>query len=441
MFKTLTYHLKFKNVKDNNFRLLLRLLCHVSKSVYNNALFELRQEYFKSNTIPTYFELNKICKTKEDSKILNSYMVLCTNRDAYNAMSNFIKGHIKLPRYLEKKGYYPIITEQIQMEGNTIRLPVSNLIRTGNIFNKQFMDKEIQTLAKNIDVKIDNRIKIPKYIQGKEIKRMSILPRINGKLFEVKLTYVDDETETTNGEKFMGIDLGVKNLLTCVDSDNKSFIVDGKECLSVNRLYNMKLGKCYAQVANDPQRKLIVNGKQKINYATKQIQKLYLKRMWYLNTYMDKAARIVIDYCKSNGISTIMLGYNRGFKSKGFEEGTNKEKARLNQNFLQIPHGRLKNRLIDLCSRNGITINIIDESYTSLVSFYDDEKICKHNVYMGKRKGRLYETANGKIVNADVNGALNILRKGIEKHKPEMIGLISSLRNSGITVPVRKHVA
>ena len=132
-----------------------------------------------------------------------------------------------------------------------------------------------------------------------------------------------------------------------------------------------------------------------------------------VNDYMNKTARKVIDYCIINDIGTLVVGYN-----ETFQRNSNIGKQN-NQNFVNIPYGQLRNKLEYLCKLNNIVFIKQEESYTSKSSFWDKDNIPVYNAdnpkeyqFSGRRLQRgLYKTASGKIINADVNGALNIMRK------------------------------
>ncbi|MDD6255564.1 MAG: transposase [Eubacteriales bacterium] len=128
---------------------------------------------------------------------------------------------------------------------------------------------------------------------------------------------------------------------------------------------------------------------------------------------MNKAARKVINYCIANDIGTLVVGYN-----ETFQRGSHMGKQN-NQNFVNIPYGQLRSKLEYLCTLNGIVFVKQEESYTSKSSFWDKDEIPVYNAdnpreyqFSGNRVHRgQYKTASGKTINADVNGALNIMRK------------------------------
>ena len=131
-----------------------------------------------------------------------------------------------------------------------------------------------------------------------------------------------------------------------------------------------------------------------------------------VSDYMSKTARKVIDYCTSNDIGTLVVGY-----SESFQRGANIG-GRNNQSFANIPYGRLCNKLSYLCRLNGIRFVKQEESYTSKASFWDKDEIPVYHSdntkqqFSGKRISRgMYQRAEGKMFNADVDGALNIMRK------------------------------
>ena len=126
---------------------------------------------------------------------------------------------------------------------------------------------------------------------------------------------------------------------------------------------------------------------------------------------MNKAARKVIDYCIDNDIGTLVVGYNET-SQKDSNIG-----RRNNQTFVNIPYGKLRDKLEYLCELNGIMLVMQEKSYTSKASFWDKDVIpvyksddAEEYHFSRKRIHRgQYRTASGQVLNADVNGALNIL--------------------------------
>ncbi|MGX8706545.1 MAG: RNA-guided endonuclease TnpB family protein, partial [bacterium] len=203
--------------------------------------------------------------------------------------------------------------------------------------------------------------------------------------------------------KFLAIDLGLDNLATCVTNDGASFIIDGKQIKYYNRLYNKENARLQS-----------IKDKQgiKARYTKRQ----YLntrKRNRRINHAMSVAAKRIVNYCVENGIGNIVVGYNPDWK-RDIDIG-----KRNNQNFVQIPHGKLREKLSYLCELHGIRYTEQEESYTSKASFFDNDVLPIYNAdnpqeykFSGRRITRgQYRTASGYVLNADVNGALNILRK------------------------------
>ena len=125
---------------------------------------------------------------------------------------------------------------------------------------------------------------------------------------------------------------------------------------------------------------------------------------------MHKISCSIVEYMETNNLNTLFVGKNNGWKDNINIGKTN------NQNFVSIPYNMLIQMLDYKCKLAGINMVIVNEAYTSKCSFIDNEKICKHETYKGKRISRgMFRTANGLYINADINGSFNIMRLGIEK--------------------------
>lgn len=430
MFRTLKYHYKVKNDYEKR---LLMFLFHISKNLYNVSLYTLRQQYFNNEKISSYYELNKLLNSNENFHILNTYASICTIRQAYNSMSLFIKHHNDLPKYLSKRDVYALYTDQVRPilynNKKCIKLPLSNLVRTNKVLTTTFNDPLIREFIKELNInKIENiYFPIPKVIEDKEIKQVRIVPLYKGEYIEIEFSYKKEKVELNEGNNnTLSIDVGINNLMTLVTTNNISYIIDGKRLKSINQFYNKQ--KAYYQSK-------LVNNKY-----SKRLKRFDLRNKHRIDDYVNKAVNQVIKISKEEKVNTIVIGYNKGLKEKGIKNDnlTNKEKSKINQNFTRIPISRLINKIKYKCEEYSINCIVINESYTSLSSFYDNDKIDKQEKYSGKRiKRGLYLTKNNIEVNADVNAALNILRKS----KPKDDEDIHYLRDRGLTIPKRLQVS
>ena len=435
-FLTMKYHYKATDKEKK----LLKLLCRISKNVYNSALYELRQQYFKNENICTYYELNSIVKNNPNFHILNTYQSICIIRCAHNNMMKYIKYHneekdiASLPKYRKKKSLMPLITDQIRpiwYKGcKCIKLPLSNLARTSKIFNKVFEDELIDTFIKESELKESFNIyfKIPKELYESRIRQFRIIPNSYGSDYYVEFTYEVDEFQKAklNIEKSLSIDLGISNLATCVTTDNESFIIDGKYLKSINQFYNKQ--KAYYQ-------SLLPENKK----HSKRLMMLDNKRNRVVEDYLNKAVSTLITKIKELNVDEVIIGYNKNLKTGGIKNDKlkGKNKRKVNQNFVSIPLSRFKDKLIFKCKQYGIKVTTISESYTSKASFYDNDKIEKGN-YSGKRiKRGLYKRNNYNVlINADINAALNIYKKYITKCNSTN-NKMNYLMSRGLTIPSR----
>ena len=201
----------------------------------------------------------------------------------------------------------------------------------------------------------------------------------------------------------MSIDLGIDNLCTCTSNVTKSFIVNGKPIKSINQYYNKQKSKYQS----------ILELKNHKKYSNR-LYRLTLKRHNKIKDYFHKVSRYIVNQLVEQSINTLIIGKNNGWKQE-----TNLGK-RNNQNFVQIPFNMLINMLQYKCKIQGINCILQEESYTSKASFFDNDYIpiynkskseIKNYTFSGKRiKRGLYKT-NNILINADINGSLNILRK------------------------------
>ena len=140
--------------------------------------------------------------------------------------------------------------------------------------------------------------------------------------------------------------------------------------------------------------------------TSERLRQLNNYRNFWIEDYIHKVSRYIVNYCITNNIGIIVIGLNKGWKQK-----INLGK-KINQKFVEIPFSRLIDKISYKCKLVGISFQINEESYTSKVDHLAFEKLGKHDVYLGKRKKRgLFQSSVGKLLNADINGAIGIGRK------------------------------
>ena len=296
--------------------------------------------------------------------------------------SQYDNKKIKLPNYLDKDGFTTLVIGFVRLKDDILIVPYSNSFRKTH--------KEIA-------------IKLPPVLKNKKIKEIRIIPKQHSRYFEIQYTYeVKEVQRELNKENVLGIDLGIDNLCTCVTNTGASFIIDGRKLKSINQYYN----KINAKLQS-------IKDKQKTSRTTLRQKRITRKRNNRIEDNLSKAARIIINYCLNNDIGKLVLGYNEDFQRNSNIGSIN------NQNFVNIPYGKLRDKLIYLCKLYGIEFKLQEESYTSKASFFDgdeipiyDKKNPQEYIFSGKRiKRGLYQTSKGYQLNADCNGTLNILRK------------------------------
>ena len=254
-------------------------------------------------------------------------------------------------------------------------------------------------------------IKIPHILKNKNIKQVRIIPKYNGNYFEIHYIYTNNIqqnriNQNNNDKNILSIDLGINNFCSCIDTNFKAFIINGRKLKSYNQLTISKLSKLRTNQTK----------------WTKQMYAVLNKRNNRVNYFINKASKMIIDYCLKNNIQKIILGYNKNWQKHSNIGRVN------NQQFTQIPYSQFKDNLIYRCQNNNIKLVLQEESYTSKASFIDKDyipiygKICRKKTaykFNGQRiKRGLYKTKNDICINADINSSLNIMKKYlISKHE------------------------
>lgn len=289
---------------------------------------------------------------------------------------------IKIPKYLPEDGYFNLIFGEFNVSKDRFMVPMSPAFR--RLYGKV-------------------EINIPSNLKSKIIREIRILPKNNARFFEIQWIYeIPEYKGNLNKNSTLAIDLGVDNLCTCVTNDGKAFIIDGKKLKSINQWTNKENTRLQS-----------IKDKQKIKKTTKAQKRLWAKRNNKVNDYINKAVSKLINYCIKNNIGTIVVGYNPTIQKNSNLGKTN------NQNFVNIPIGNIREKLNYQCKRYNISFIEQEESYTSKADFLANNSMPVYDAFdkktytfSGKRISRgQYKSATGKVLNADINGALNIMRK------------------------------
>ena len=363
-------------------------LCFLSKNLYNSALYTVRQYYFENKKYLSWVNINNnFVKDKQ----VDYYALPCkvsqqTLKMVDQNMKSFFnaikakKSKAKLPKYLDKvKGRF-LVTYTNQAIGK-----------------KALQNGYIELSKTNIKIKT----------KVKDVKQVRIVPQNNFIVVEV-LYEVRPKPHDKSKEMYCGIDFGLNNLMTCSFQNDSPLIINGKPLKSINWHYNKEKSRLQS----------LLDGRKK---TSKRIQNITLKRNNRINDYLHKTTKIFVNYLVSKEINNVVIGYNKEWK-----QGINIGRVN-NQNFVGIPYYKLLNMLTYKCEMEGISVIVTEESYTSKCSFLDDEDICRHEEYDGKRiKRGLYKASDGRLINADVNGALNILKKVIGKFEYDSIKVCST---------------
>ena len=363
---------------------LIDEMCFNSKNLYNYANYIIRQEFINSKKYIIYGELNKTLKTHQQYKDCMSQPANCTLRlldktwkSFFNSLKEYQKnpnkflGRPQIPKYLKKNGRF------IWMVPN----------------NSCYYDKENGEL--HFRIKKLHSFKWKCRCLGRLIQ-VRFIPR--GCVYVMEIVY-ETEVPDTDGviERIVGIDFGINNLITASNNIGKEpFIINGKILKSINQFYN----KRKSHIQSELRHRNGVIWSKKLDVITQ-------KRFNRIKNYMHNASSYVIKWCVKNQVDTVIVGHNVEWK-----QDMNIGKVN-NQKFLYIPYDMLIKQLKYKCENNGINFIETEESYTSGTSFLDGELPCKENYDKRRRVKRGMFQGKQGLINSDVNGSLQIIKKVI----------------------------
>ena len=382
-------------IKQNNtFYSMLCDFTHKSKNLYNHANFLVREEFIQNGRWLRYRELDKLLKADLE---FDDYRQMPTAQSAQQTLRLLEKdwksfftavkdwashkekylGRPKLPKYKPKNGKHILI-----LTNQNVKLKKDVLC-----FPKSFDGFTVKPRFVGLD----------HFVSFQQVR---FIPGF--KSFTVELVYnmeVPDTPLEENG-RYLSVDIGLDNLATVVNNAGlRPVILNGKGLKSVNKYYNKQISH-YREIAK----------RMNDEDYTNRMDALTRKRNHKMEDYMHKASRYLIDYARSNSFHTIVIGNNKEWKQNASMS------KKVNQSFVGIPHMKFIEMIRYKAQNAGLNVILTEESYTSGTSFLDEEEPVKANYNKNRRVKRgLFVSDKGIRINADVNGAYQIMKKVFPK--------------------------
>jgi len=361
----------------------LSLLCHRCKNLYNLGNWLTRQDYFHLGNVLSYYDLDFMCKGAGAYRSLPAQTaqqvlrLVAQNWKAYfRASAEYRKNPAKfygrpgLPKYKAKDGecVATFTAQQCRCRSGALHFPKK---------------------ASLPPLKVRARVA--------PLRQVRVLPR--GECYVVEIVYERAAEDLgLDKRRAIGVDIGVANLATVAgNAGQRPFVAKGGVTKAVNHFFNKRLAELQSAAEKGNQRVL-----------TRRIRRLCRARDNKVRNIFHKVSCFIVNYCIANDVGTIAVGYNPGWKQNC------RMGRRANQAFVQLPFRAFVSQIENKAALAGITTILVDEHYTSRCSAVDGEAVGRHARYAGKRVSRgLFRTRCGKIINADVNGAYNILRQAV----------------------------
>lgn len=353
-------------------------MCFNAKNLYNYANYIIRQEYIKNGRYIPYREMNFNLKTHQEYKDCMSQPANCILRlldknwkSYFRSIKEYEKnpqkflGEPHIPKYLKKNGRYNwmIPNNVCYFENGELKFRMRKL---------QSIRWKSRCIGRLIQVR---------FIPKGSVYVMEIISEV---------TILEKPSES---KRIMGIDLGINNLATTSNNIGmQPFIINGRGLKSINQFYNKRKSQLQSQLPK---------GKT----WSKQLDNITFKRFNRIKNYMHNTSHYIIKWCVENQIDTIVIGHNKKWK-----QSVNLGKIN-NQTFVNIPYEILIQQVKYKCDDYGINFVETEESYTSGTSFLDGELPCKENYNKKRRIKRGLFQSLETLINSDVNGAYQIIKK------------------------------
>lgn len=362
-------------VKDNRFE----DICLKSGLLYNYVLFNIRQGIFEGNYLKEYEFSTKLCKEDQvDFRNLPSVVSQQVVAQVFSSIRSWIrlkKGYEKNPSKFKSKPRLPKYKRGKKQNMVVFTTSACRLKSDGYI---HFVKSIISPIKTNIG--------------GDKLCQVRIIPQAT--CYVVEVIYEKKEQDLNlDKNNVLSIDLGLNNLCTCISNVGiRPFIVNGKIIKSFNQWYNKKRARLMSYIGDKG--------------ISKRLRQLNNYRNFWIDDKIHKVSRFIVNFCIDNNIGNLIVGLNKGWK-QNINLG-----RKMNQGFVEIPFSKLIDKICYKCKMIGIDFQTHEESYTSKVDHLAFEPLKKHDIYLGKRKRRgLFQSSTGKLINADINGAIGIGRK------------------------------
>ena len=381
---------------------------NLSTLLYNQGRHFINEHYKKESKFLSYCDLDKLLKNLTE---LNYYRQMCKSQVAQQCLrqlnSNYTSYFKALKDYKKYPSKYKGMPEKPKFKNK----------QNGITFTYQ----SIKIKGQFIVINKEHKVHIPNEVYKEELnnfKTISFIPFYNR--IKVVIVYETKElNKDLNLDEYLSIDLGMNNLCSCVSKDD-CFILNGKPLKSINQYFNKELSKLKSE-------RPLKGDKQDYNYNSFKIKNLSLKRELKITDMLHKASKYLVNYCVKHKIGTIVFGRNKEWKDS-IQLG-----KQTNQNFVSIPFYKLLKMLEYKCKMIGINLVTQEESYTSKCDALAFEEIKHHTKYKGSRVKRgLFLSSLGKAINADINGALNILRKYLHLKEVNEFPVIQKIIDRGL---------
>jgi IS605 OrfB family transposase len=357
----------------------------LSKNLFNLANYHIRQHFFNTRTVLDFTSLyHLVSKTDAYGALPNTKVAKQIIRRVHKAWIGYKQAHKDWQRHPEKYLGEPKIPKyKDKQNGRYI------LVFPDETVSKPALRKGVVKLTP-CPIEFNSGLR--------QVLEVRVIPRSG--CYVVEIVYEQERVASTTGDATAGVDIGLVNLVTLTTNQSgvKPLLIKGGALKAINTYYNKQKAKIQSELSTKYKRK-----------SSRRLESLTLKRNCRVDNYLHTVSRRVIDWCLANGINQLIIGKNDGWKN-GIELG-----KKTNQQFVSIPHNKLISQLVYKAHLVGIDVVITEESYTSKASFLHADPLPKYGdkapKFSGKRTSRgLYKSDKG-ILNADINGSLNIIRK------------------------------